>query len=123
MENSSLKISKPFSSLSFLIDADIPWEVVDDKVQRRIVGYDPDLMIVKYKFRKGGIGALHQHIHSQSAVVMRGVFELTINGQKKILKAGDGYMVDPNLLHRALCLEDRILLDAFNPVWEEWLKE
>lgn len=122
MDNSPLKFSKPSSSQAFIIDAETPWEKVDDHVDRQIVGYNKDLMIVKYKFKKGGIGALHQHIHSQSAVVLSGVFELTINCEKRILKAGDGYMVEPDVWHGAVCLEEGVLLDAFNPVRQEWLK-
>lgn len=122
MSNSQPKLASPSSSASFLMDAEIPWEVVDSKVQRQIVGYNQDLMIVKYKFQKGGVGALHQHMHSQSAIVLSGVFELTIDGEKRILKTGDGYMVEPNVWHSAVCLEEGILLDAFNPVRQEWLK-
>ena len=122
MDNSSLKFSKPSSSPAFIIDAETPWEKIDANVDRQIVGYNQDLMIVKYRFKKGGVGALHQHIHSQSAIILSGVFELTINGEKRILKAGDGYMVEPNVWHGAVCLEEGVLLDAFNPVRQEWLK-
>jgi quercetin dioxygenase-like cupin family protein len=110
------------SSTSFLIDAALPWEEVSVGVSRQIFGYNQDLMIVKYKFKKDGLGAPHQHPNSQSAVVMSGVFELTINGEKKILRAGDGYMVEPNVVHSALCLEDGILIDSFNPVRADFLK-
>ena len=110
------------SSTSFLLEAELPWEDLGGGVSRKIGGYNQDLMIVKYKFKKGGIGATHHHINSQSAVVLSGVFELTINGEKKILKAGDGYMVEPNVVHGAVCLEDGILLDAFNPVRADFLK-
>jgi len=122
MDNSSSKFSKPASSPAFIIDADTPWEKVDDNVERQIVGYNPDLMIVKYRFKKGGVGVLHQHIHSQSAILLSGVFELTIAGEKRILKAGDGYRVEPNIWHGAVCLEEGILIDAFSPVRQEWLK-
>jgi len=110
------------SSESFLIDSNLPWEDLGGGVERQVVGYNKDLMVAKFRFKKGGLGAPHTHFHSQSAIVQSGVFELTIDGKKKILKAGDGYMVEPNVLHSALCLEDGILIDAFNPMRQEFLK-
>jgi quercetin dioxygenase-like cupin family protein len=110
------------SSTSFLMDAELPWEDLGGGVSRQVMGYNGDLMLVKIKFKKGGIGALHQHIHSQTAYVASGVFELTINGDKKILKAGDGYFVQPNIEHGAVCLEEGILIDAFNPMRKDFLK-
>jgi quercetin dioxygenase-like cupin family protein len=110
------------SSESFLIDVELPWEDLGEGVQRKVVGYNADLMMVKFKFKKGGVGAPHHHVHSQGAVVLSGVFELTINSEKKILKAGDGYFVEPNIVHGAICLEDGILLDAFTPLRQDFLK-
>lgn len=112
----------PSSSASFLIDAEMPWDDLGGDVQRQVVGYNQDLMMVKFRFKKAGVGAPHHHIHSQSAVVMSGVFELTIDGEKKVLKAGDGYIVEPNVIHSAVCLEDGILIDAFNPYRQEFIK-
>lgn len=101
----------------------LPWEDLGGGVSRQIMGYNNDLMMVKFKFTKGGIGAPHHHIHSQAALVVSGVFELTINGQSRILKAGDGYFVAPDVVHSALCLEDGILIDAFNPARKDFVGE
>jgi quercetin dioxygenase-like cupin family protein len=106
---------------SFLLDEKLAWDDLGAGVYRQVMGYNDDLMMVKFKFTKGGIGAPHHHIHSQGAVVMSGVFELTIDGEKKILRAGDGYFVAPNMVHGAVCLEDGILLDAFSPVRRDFL--
>ncbi len=110
------------SSISFLLDKELPWENLGDGVYRQVLGHNQDLMLVKFKFAAGSIGALHQHIHSQSAVVMSGRFEVTINGEKKILSAGDGYFVEPGIEHGALCLEEGILIDAFNPTRIDFLR-
>lgn len=105
----------------FLMNAVIEWQDLGAGVYRQILGYNNDLMMVKFRFEKGAVGAPHHHIHSQSAVVVSGVFELTINGEKKILKAGDGYFVAPHLLHGAVCIEEGILIDAFSPVRTDFL--
>lgn len=101
----------------------LPWEDLGGGVSRQVMGYNNDLMMVKFKFTKGGIGAPHHHIHSQGALVVSGLFELTINGKSQILKAGDGYFVEPDVVHSALCLEDGILIDAFNPARKDFIEE
>ena len=37
-------------------------------------------MVVKVKFEKGAVGAVHHHVHSQVTYVESGKFEFTING-------------------------------------------
>lgn len=109
------------SSPSFLYEKDTPWEDLGNGVSRQVMGFNQDLMMVKFRFAKGSIGALHQHIHSQSAIVMSGRFEVIINGEKKILSAGDGYFVEPGVEHSAHCIEEGILIDAFNPFRNDFL--
>ena len=46
----------------------------------------------------------------------------TIGEEKKILKAGDGYYVAPNLFHGCVCLEAGVLIDTFTPMREDFLK-
>lgn len=98
-----------------MFDDVLSWEDLGNGVSRQVMGFNQDLMMVKFRFAQGSIGALHQHVHSQSAIVMSGRFEVIINGEKKILSAGDGYFVTPGVDHGVLCLEEGILIDAFNP--------
>jgi quercetin dioxygenase-like cupin family protein len=53
--------------------------------------------------------------------VASGKFELTIEGEKRILEAGDGYYVAPDELHGCVCLEAGILIDTFSPVRADFL--
>ena len=103
---------------TFQIAADIQWECAGDGIVRQIMGYDEHLMMVKVKFDQGAIGTLHH----QSTYVASGCFEVTIGEEKKILKAGDGYYVAPNLLHGCVCLEVGVLIDTFTPMREDFLK-
>ena len=103
-------------------DNDMPWEVVDEKIKRKIMSYTDELMLVKVAFIKGGIGTIHQHPHLQISYIASGVFEITINDETKTLKEGDVYFVPSNLLHGAVCLEDGVLIDVFNPMREDFVK-
>jgi len=105
----------------FIENKDVPWEPVDTSVKRKIMAYDDKLMVVKVAFDTGGVGALHQHHHSQITHVESGVFEVEIAGEKKLLKAGDAFYIPPNVLHGAVCKEAGVLIDVFSPMREDFV--
>ena len=106
----------------FFENREIPWEDVDDSVRRKIMTYDQKLMVVKVEFKKGGIGTLHQHYHSQITHVESGIFEVEIGSEKKVLSAGDAFYIPPNVIHGAVCLEAGVLIDVFSPMREDFIK-
>lgn len=107
----------------FVLEENTIWESVGEGVCRQILGYDGQLMIVKVKFEKGAIGSEHAHYHSQSTYVASGVFEFRVGDEKQIVKAGDGIYIEPDMKHGVTCLEPGILIDAFSPVREDFLKK
>jgi quercetin dioxygenase-like cupin family protein len=105
----------------FIENKDIPWEDMGNGVRRKIMSYDDRLMVVKVEFEKGGVGSVHQHYHSQITHIESGIFEVEINGDKKILSAGDGFYIPPNVLHGAVCHEAGVLIDVFSPMREDFI--
>ncbi len=106
----------------FIEDKDIQWETPDPGIRRKVMAYNEQLMLVKVEFQKGAIGALHEHYHSQISHVESGMFEITIDGEKRVLKAGDAYYIPPHVVHGALCLEPGVLIDVFSPHREDFIK-
>jgi quercetin dioxygenase-like cupin family protein len=98
------------------------WEVVEEKIQRQIVGFDDKIMMVNVRFEKGGIGAMHKHHHSQVTHIAEGKFEVTIDDEKKILEKGDSFYIPSNVMHGVVCLQKGMLIDVFSPVREDFLK-
>lgn len=106
----------------FQIEAETEWEDLGNGIQRKIYGYDDQIMLVKAKFEAGAVGTLHQHPHVQVTYVESGVFEMTIGEEKKIIRKGDGYYVPPHAIHGCVCVEPGILIDVFTPLREDFLK-
>nr|WP_314496898.1 cupin domain-containing protein [uncultured Chryseobacterium sp.] len=104
-------------------DGNSAWEDVGNGVSRQFVGYNSQVMMVIVKFEKDAIGTLHQHFHSQITYVSEGKFEVTVDGETKILQKGDGFFAQPNILHGVKCLEAGQLIDAFTPFREDFLKD
>jgi quercetin dioxygenase-like cupin family protein len=105
----------------FIASSDEPWETPAEGILRQVLGYDEHLMMVRVVFRKGAVGYLHRHPHRQVTLVERGSFEVTIEGEKKVLKGGDSYFIPPDLLHGAVALEDGVLVDVFAPMREDFV--
>jgi quercetin dioxygenase-like cupin family protein len=114
-------MSKPLKSQVFQLGNDIPWEYASPGIKRQIYGHDDQVMLVKVKFEKGAVGAVHKHHHTQVSYVESGVFELTIANERQVLKTGDGFFVPSNTLHGSVCLEAGVLIDVFSPQREDFL--
>jgi quercetin dioxygenase-like cupin family protein len=105
----------------FIIAEDIAWEPAGEGVERKILGYDDEVMMVCVRFEKGAVGTLHHHIHRQVSFVESGRFEVTIDGNKKVLQQGDSYFVAPDLVHGVVALEKGVLIDVFTPAREDFI--
>ncbi len=106
----------------YLINDDMKWQPAGQGVERQIMGYDGQLMMVKVKFETGAIGSAHTHYHSQSTYVASGIFEVTIGDQKRTIKAGDGYYVEPDVIHGCVCIQEGVLIDTFSPMREDFIR-
>jgi quercetin dioxygenase-like cupin family protein len=103
-------------------NSDCPKKELGGGVTRRILSYDKGMMVCELTFKKGAVGALHHHPHEQIGYIISGSFEVSSDGKKEILKAGDSYLAEPNSVHGVVALEDSKLLDVFTPMREDFLK-
>ena len=108
---------------NFIFEAETPWDDAGGGVVRQILGYNDNIMMVKVKFTKGQEGAMYSDPHSQVTYVTSGVFEFTVGGVTKIVKAGDALYKQPNIEHGCVCLEDGILIDCFNPMRDTFIQK
>ena len=121
-KNTEKKVMKTCSE-NFIFAEGKEWEPAGEGVVRQIMGYNDDIMVVKVKFEKGAVGAVHHHIHSQVTYVESGKFEFTINGVKKIVSAGDCLYKEPDAVHGCVCLEPGMLIDCFSPMRADFLEK
>lgn len=108
-------------SKAFLFGSEMPVEEVENGIQRQILGYNDEIMMVKASFPSGSEGYVHSHRHSQVTYVESGVFEVNINGEIKTLKAGDSFFIEPHIDHGAICTEAGSLIDVFSPKRDDFL--
>ena len=106
---------------AFATDAEVDWVVSAPGVRRKVLCHDDGVMLVRFAFEAGAVGAEHSHPHKQVSVIESGVFDVTIAGKTKRLKTGDSYLVAPSLLHGAVALEAGVIVDVFSPLREDFL--
>ena len=90
-------------------------------VIRRVLAYTDGLMCVENTFRKGAVGKLHSHPHTQITYVVSGVFSFTIDGETHTVRPGDTLLKTDSVVHGCVCEEAGILLDIFNPMREDFV--
>ena len=107
---------------NYFIGEEIKAETVGEGVTRKVLAHNDNLMVCEVSFKKGSIGAMHHHPHTQSTYVKSGVFEFTIDGVKKIVREGDTMYKQSEVVHGCVCLEDGVLIDIFTPERKDFLK-
>ncbi|WP_137168181.1 cupin domain-containing protein [Salinimonas lutimaris] len=107
----------------FLFGNETEVEDLGGGLKRQMLGYNEELMAVKVFFDKGAEGYTHKHRHSQVTFVVEGEFHFSIDGEMKVLKAGDSCLIPPYAEHGAVCPTGGILIDTFSPPREDFLKE
>ena len=119
--NLKIVAMKAIKNEPFVSAEEIAWEQLDNGMERKIIGYDDQVMMVCVRFRKDAIGSLHHHIHRQISYVQAGSFQVTIDGRVKVLNQGDCFFVAPGLIHGVVALEDGVLVDVFTPARMDFL--
>ncbi len=62
----------------------------------------------------------HSHTHEQVEHVLKGKFELTVNGETRVLEPGVVAVIPPHVKHGGKAIIQCELLDVFNPEREDY---
>jgi quercetin dioxygenase-like cupin family protein len=89
-------------------------------MQRHVLAYSQNLMLVRHHLSKGWTGASHSHPHEQLVYVVRGRIQFNAGGKSIELCPGDSVIVESNVEHQATALEDSEVLDVFAPYREDY---
>lgn len=80
-----------------------------------------EMLLSVVELEPHAIVPLHSHPHEQAGTVIWGEMELTIAGEKRLLKAGDCYIIPGDVEHTATAGDQSTrVIDVFAPVREEY---
>ncbi len=89
-------------------------------MQREVLAYNQNLMLVRHHFVKGWKGAAHSHPHEQLVYVVTGCILFDADGNTIEMRSGDSVIVAGDVEHQATALEDSEVLDVFTPYREDY---
>lgn len=112
---------KSVKDAQWTFNKDIDMEPCGEGVERKILAYCDRLMCIENHFKKGAVGKLHSHPHTQLTYVADGKFEFQIGDEKKTVSKGDTLLKQDGVEHGCICLEDGVLLDFFTPMRDEFV--
>ena len=96
-------------------------QAVAPGVVRRVLAYTDSAMCVENCFEQGAVGSLHSHPHTQITYVASGEFSFSIDGETRVVGAGDTLLKENGPVHGCTCLKKGILIDFFTPMREEFI--
>ena len=100
---------------------DMPKEQVTDLLDRRLITGDR-MMLAHVYMKKGCIVPKHSHENEQITYILEGQLDMEINGQPYSLSPGMVHVIGSNVPHGAVAVTDCKVIDAFNPVREDYRK-
>jgi quercetin dioxygenase-like cupin family protein len=104
----------PFVELTGLVSK----EIIKGYTARSI--HTGTITLMYWTVKAGAAMPVHSHIHGQVAHVLKGKFELTVDGETRILEPGIVAVIPPNAEHGGRAVTDCELLDVFQPEREDY---
>lgn len=83
------------------------------------LGKGQNMNVFHWNMAAGSVVDLHKHPEEQFGYVIKGGFEIELEGKKYILKQGDAYFIPSDALHSFVAIGETEAIDVFAPVKKE----
>jgi quercetin dioxygenase-like cupin family protein len=101
----------------------VPTEAPAPGIERRMV-VGERLMICRLRFDPFVVTPVHSHPHEQMTIVERGRVRFFVEGEERIVQAGDVLHFPSNVRHGATMMDEEVvLIDIFTPIREDFLPQ
>lgn len=95
-----------------------PSKLLFDGISTRTF-WGENLLLSRVELVPHALAPAHQHPHEQAGVILSGEMLFTIDGEARLLRPGDMYIVPGSVVHEARAgAEGCIALEVFSPVRE-----
>jgi len=98
-----------------------PVEQLNDKIGRQMLNGEA-MTLARILLVRGAIVPEHEHENEQIATVLSGQLRFWLAGEEAVLGSGESLLIPGHVPHRVEALEDSVVLDAFAPRREDWIR-
>ncbi len=99
----------------------IPEEQLNPSVSRQVI-HGETITVARIRLRKGAVVPLHNHVNEQISMIEHGRLRFVVDGEERVLGAGETLTIPPNAPHLVEALEDSLATDVFSPIREDWIR-
>ncbi|HEX2302619.1 MAG TPA: cupin domain-containing protein [Gaiella sp.] len=100
---------------------DEPVEQLNPLIGRTVLNGE-EMTLARISLTAGAIVPEHAHPNEQIATVLSGRLRFWIGGEERDVGPGESVLIAGGVPHRVDALEDSIVLDAFAPRREDWIR-
>jgi len=106
--------------VSFFSESELKTKQILEGITLKAVSGEKTMMTL-FEFEPDAVVPSHKHPHEQITYVIEGEMEFTVEGEKKILRKGDGVIILSNQEHSARILDKPAkAIDAWYPIREDY---
>ena len=105
---------------AFVWDAE-PVEPLNDRIGRQMLNGDA-MTLARITLTQGAVVPEHSHPNGQIATVLSGRLRFRLGDEERIVEAGSSLLIAGDVPHEVEALEDSVVLDAFAPRREDWIR-
>ena len=87
---------------------------------RAVFVHGENMTLAYWEVEQGAVMPVHSHPHEQVANVVEGRFELTLDGEPRVLDSGTAALIPSGVPHGGKALTYCRLMDAFHPSREDY---
>lgn len=116
----SLAGRKGSASLGPLTLAEVARTHPEDGLERQVLAWSEQMMLVRHRMRSGWKGARHSHPHEQIVYVISGHLRFARADEVFELRGGDSVVVPGGVEHEASAFEESEVLDFFTPYRQDY---
>jgi quercetin dioxygenase-like cupin family protein len=98
-----------------------PIEPLNERIGRQMLNGDA-MTLARITLAQGAVVPEHSHPNEQIATVLSGRLRFTLGDEERVVGAGESVLIAGGVPHAVEALEDSVVLDAFAPRREDWLR-
>jgi unsaturated pyranuronate lyase len=96
-------------------------EQLNPLLARRVI-HAEKITVARLELAKDAVVPMHSHANEQITLLQQGSLQFVINGEERVLRAGEILQIPPHAPHSVLALEDSLAMDLFSPAREDWIR-